>query len=325
MVLRHRFSTLLLILLFAVSGVVANTRQTRQEYIDRYKHIAVEHMSKFGIPASITMAQGILESDSGNSPLAAKSNNHFGIKCKSYWTGATVTHDDDEKGECFRAYSSVEQSYEDHALFLDSSSRYDFLFDYSSSDYKSWARGLKKAGYATAPDYADRVIKIIEDGDLYILDQEDGIEKYIALHGGSVPPAGVFTPTQGAGVDVNNYAVTINGHKGYGVFRKNGVFFTFAKSGDTYKSIAQFFDISERRLRAYNDVPRKAVIEAGDVVYIAKKRSSWREGNAVHTVVEGETMHSVAQDYAIRVSALRRLNKYDVKYTIEVGQNLKLR
>lgn len=282
-------------------------------------------MSKYGIPASITMAQGILESDSGNSPLASKSNNHFGIKCKSYWTGATVTHDDDEKGECFRAYSSVEQSYQDHAQFLDSSSRYDFLFDYSSSDYKSWAKGLKKAGYATAPDYAERVIKIIEDNDLYILDQKNGIKKYVALHGGNATYLQVLLPTQGAGIDVNNYAVSINGHKGYGVFRKNGVFFTFAKSGDSYKSIAKFFDISERRLRSYNDVSRKAILKAGDVVYIAKKRSSSREGSAVHRVARGETLYSIAQHYAITVSALRKLNKYDVKYTVEVGQNLKLR
>jgi len=128
----------------------AQVRQTREEYISRYMPIAIAHMERYGIPASITMAQGILESDCGNSLLSMKSNNHFGIKCKRNWTGDKVYHDDDAKGECFRSYPSVEASYRDHAEFLDSQPRYDSLFAYSSDDYKSWARGLKAAGYATA-------------------------------------------------------------------------------------------------------------------------------------------------------------------------------
>ena len=135
----------------------AQTRQTKEEYIERYKHIAIDHMERYGIPASITMAQGILESDSGNSNLARRSNNHFGIKCKKDWKGQRVYHTDDAPDECFRKYDSVEESYEDHANFLDKSPRYDSLFAYSNTDYRSWARGLKAAGYATAPDYAQRL------------------------------------------------------------------------------------------------------------------------------------------------------------------------
>lgn len=284
-------------------------------------------MQKYGIPASITMAQGILESDSGNSNLALKSNNHFGIKCKSNWSGASVTHDDDEKGECFRAYSTVEQSYRDHAIFLDTSPRYDTLFDLSPSDYKSWARGLKKAGYATARDYAERLIKIIEDNGLNLLDQRGGMDKYVAQYGGTTAiPAELVAEPAGQSLSIDNFAVTINGHKGYGVFRKNKIFFVFANKGDSYKSIAKFFDISERRLRGYNDVPRRSHISAGEVVYIARKNNKWREdSNTTYTVKEGDTLHSVAQEFAITVKALVKINKTDVKYNLIVGQTLKLK
>lgn len=161
------------ILLTAFGSLRAQVRQTREEYIDRYKSIAVAHMERYGIPASITMAQGILESDCGNSRLSIMSNNHFGIKCKRNWTGEKVYHDDDAKGECFRSYPTVEASYQDHAEFLDTQPRYDSLFAYSPTDYKSWARGLKAAGYATAPDYAQRLCRIIEEAQLFLLDQPE--------------------------------------------------------------------------------------------------------------------------------------------------------
>ena len=138
-------------LLGLILPLAAQVRTTREEYIDRYKSIAIAQMERYGIPASITLAQGILESDCGNSLLSMRSNNHFGIKCKRDWTGEKVYHDDDAKGECFRAYPTVEASYHDHAEFLDKQPRYDSLFAYASDDYKSWARGLKAAGYATAP------------------------------------------------------------------------------------------------------------------------------------------------------------------------------
>ena len=158
----HKAIVALLFSLVIIEISHAQVRQTREEYIDKYKAIAVAHMERYGIPASITMAQGILESDCGNSRLSIMSNNHFGIKCKRNWTGDKVYYDDDAKGECFRSYPSVEASYRDHAEFLDSQPRYDSLFAYSSDDYKSWARGLKAAGYATAPDYAQRLTRSIE-------------------------------------------------------------------------------------------------------------------------------------------------------------------
>ena len=155
-------------LLGLILPLAAQVRTTREEYIDRYKSIAIAQMERYGIPARITLAQGILESDCGNSLLSMRSNNHFGIKCKRDWTGEKVYHDDDAKGECFRSYPSVEASYRDHAEFLDSQPRYDSLFAYAHDDYRSWARGLKAAGYATAPDYAQRLIRIIEENELPI-------------------------------------------------------------------------------------------------------------------------------------------------------------
>ena len=204
----------------------AQVRQTREEYISRYMPIAIAHMERYGIPASITMAQGILESDCGNSLLSMKSNNHFGIKCKRNWTGDKVYHDDDAKGECFRSYPSVEASYRDHAEFLDSQPRYDSLFAYSSDDYKSWARGLKAAGYATAPDYAQRLIRIIEENQLFLLDRPDGARLYASRYGLKRDPEEWFSSqssveelarTEGA-VDPDNYRVTINAHQGYNVY-----------------------------------------------------------------------------------------------------------
>ena len=174
----HKAISLAGFVLLTVLPAQAQVRQTREEYINKYKKIAVAHMERYGIPASITMAQGILESDCGNSWLSQASNNHFGIKCKRNWTGDVVYYDDDEKGECFRSYPSVEASYQDHAEFLDSQPRYDSLFSYAPNDYKSWARGLKAAGYATAPDYAQRLIRIIEESKLYLLDREDGLTIY---------------------------------------------------------------------------------------------------------------------------------------------------
>lgn len=262
-------SILVAILFLSGFGALhAQTRQTREEYIDRYKHIAVAHMERYGIPASITLAQGILESDCGNSALSRSSNNHFGIKCKSDWTGRRVFHDDDARGECFRAYGSVEASYEDHARFLDSQPRYDSLFVYPADDYRSWARGLKAAGYATAPDYAQRLCRIIEEAQLYLLDRPQGEALYAARNrsraeqavegfeaGSSVNP---LTPVNEERVDPDDFRVTINAYKGYNIYVTNGVNYIVAKEGDTFESLAEIFCISARNLRKFNDLKGKA-------------------------------------------------------------------
>ena len=305
-------------------------RQTREEYIERYKHIAIDQMERYGIPASITMAQGILESDCGNSTLSLSSNNHFGIKCKSNWTGERVYHDDDAKGECFRAYPSVEASYEDHAEFLDRQPRYDSLFCYAATDYRSWARGLKAAGYATAPDYALRLVRIIENNRLYLFDREGGERLYAAAaegESGFAAQSSVGEPALATGgVDPDDYRVTINAHNGYNVYRTNGVCYVLAKERDSFENIGRQFRLSPRNLRKFNDVDADAQPLTGEVIYIGRKKNGW-EGNArLHTAVEGETLYSVAQSYAIRIKSLRKINRLkSTEVQFAAGDQVKIR
>lgn len=324
-------SALFVLLIPALVSVNAQTRQTREEYIARYKNIAIAHMERYGIPASITMAQGILESDCGNSRLSRTSNNHFGIKCKKSWKGERVYHDDDAKGECFRSYPSVEESYLDHAEFLDSSPRYDSLFAYPATDYRSWARGLKAAGYATAPDYAQRLIKIIEDNRLYLLDEDNGSRRYasyIAAASGDDAAREFESQSTASSDELVNpdaYRVNIRIFNGYNIYRTNRVYYVVAKEGDTYRSLGVLFHIAERTLRKFNDAPKDATLQKGDVVYIERKKSRW-EGNAqMHTVRHDETLHALAQSYGIRERSLARLNRIRQGSDLQNGRIIKLR
>ncbi len=318
------FSALLLAILPLFSS--AQTQTTREEYIEKYKNIAIAHMEHYGIPASITMAQGILESNSGNSPLSLSSNNHFGIKCKKDWAGERVYHDDDEKGECFRKYPSVEASYRDHAEFLDKSPRYDSLFVYSSSDYRSWARGLKAAGYATAPDYAERLVRIIEENKLYLLDREGGTQLYAEAHG-AVPSTEEIIPFPNSdeGIDPNAYRVTINAHRGYNVYRTNNVCYVLAKDGDRYEHIASLFELSAKSLRRYNDVGALAQPKRGDIIFIERKSKAWGGNTLLHTVRNNETLYEISQVYGIRLRSLARLNKLKPDAKLSNGEIVKIR
>ena len=179
----NRYFTVLALALAVTATASAQDRTTKQEYIDKYKQLAIDDMETYGIPASIKMAQALLESDAGNSRLAREGNNHFGIKCKKEWTGETIHHDDDAPQECFRKYASAAQSFRDHSEFLDRSPRYQSLFDLDPLDYKGWAYGLKAAGYATNPKYPELLIKLIEDNKLYLLDK------------GETPEVAAVTPT----------------------------------------------------------------------------------------------------------------------------------
>ena len=332
-----KHTTYILVAAFAlfVAEVSAQTRQTREEYIDKYKDIAIEHMERYGIPASITLAQGILESDSGNSNLARRSNNHFGIKCKSNWKGERVYHTDDAPDECFRKYDSVEESYEDHAEFLDQSPRYDSLFAYSSSDYHSWARGLKAAGYATAPDYAQRLTRIIEENKLYLFDEDNGAALYAArmrAERGGVDDeftrhSSVDMPeVMEARIDPDNYRVPERTYNGYSVYANNGVHYVVARNGDSFARIAQTFALTERTLRKWNEINPKSQADpvAGELIYIEQKQTKWLgEGNA-HRVKAGETLTSVAQEYGIREKRLVRMNRLKSGAALQDGQMLRL-
>ena len=314
------------ILLIVVQSLPAQVRQTREEYIDRYKSIAVAHMERYGIPASITMAQALLESDNGNGRLAREGNNHFGIKCKSTWTGATISHDDDAKGECFRKYPSVEESYRDHSEFLDKSARYQDLFKLDPTDYKGWAHGLQKAGYATNPQYAQQLIKIIEDYQLFLLDE--GQDVRIAENAAPVEEP-VAEPIPSASpadmVDVDNYSVSIQGRNGgHTVYRNNGSLFIVVRDGDKLESVASEFRVSPKKLIKYNDLDIHSNVKTGDMIYIRPKAKRSSNGKMIHVARDGETLHSISQTYGIRLKNLCNMNRRTPDSEVKAGQQIRL-
>ena len=277
-------------------------RITRQEYIQAYHKIAQDKMKKHGIPASITLAQGILESDCGNSHLAQKANNHFGIKCHD-WTGAKIHYDDDTKNECFRKYKKAEDSFEDHSEFLTGRSRYASLFDLKPTDYKGWARGLKKAGYATDPKYADRLIKIIEEEELYKYDRDSKVSKGGVSAKENVAKPGILRP----------------------VFYNNNVRYVLAKEGETLTSLSSEFGMRAWELPYYNDLPKGSALVAGEKVYVRPKRSKSARNVKFHKVEAGETMHSVSQLYGVKLNSLYRKNRMSKDMNPAVGEVLFLR
>lgn len=288
---------LTLVCLLGILGLQSQTRNKQYEdYIKKYRELAVEEMKKYHIPASITLAQGLLESGAGQSTLARKSNNHFGIKCGSDWEGRTVRHDDDARGECFRAYKHPKQSYEDHSKFLAGRSRYASLFKLKITDYKGWARGLKKAGYATDPRYAQRLIDIIELYDLHKYDKKGGL-KWMKENP--------------------------NPHQPY---IANGLVYIVVRTGDTWKSISKEFGISQKKLRKYNDLYKGYVLKVGDILYLEKKNRRADKEHIVHVLRTGESMYSISQKYGIRLKNLYKMNKMEVEDSVpEVGAILRLR
>lgn len=317
----EHFTAYTVLFLTLLCTTAAAQNQTREQYIQRYKALALEHQDIYGIPASIKMAQGLLESDNGNSRLAIIANNHFGIKCKKEWTGQTLSHDDDAPGECFRKYNSAEESYKDHSEFLDKSQRYQNLFKLDSRDYKGWAYGLKAAGYATNPKYPELLIKIIEDNKLYLLDQgkeiPTTIEKPIEQIAGS-------EVAEGDKIDIDNYIVAVHNHKGYAIYSNNGSQFVVAAQGDTFESLAKTFGVSANRLLKFNDLPKGSVLKAGDMVYIKTKAKRTANGKLMHYVKEGETMHSISQKYGIRLRSLSAINRRATNSVLVKGQQIRL-
>lgn len=267
-----------------------------EDYIKKYRSLAVHEMKRHHIPASITLAQGLLESGAGKSTLARKSNNHFGIKCGRSWRGKSVRYDDDRRNECFRAYRSVKDSYEDHSKFLVSGSRYDFLFRLKITDYKGWARGLKKAGYATDPRYADRLIGIIELYDLDRYDKKNGL-KWMKENP--------------------------NPHQTY---LANDLVYVIARKGDTFKSLSKELEISRKKLRKYNELPKDYQFMGGEIIYLNKKHKRATEGYIIHVVKEGDSMYSISQKYGIRLKYLYKMNRMKSEDAIpKVGTILRLR
>lgn len=286
------------------------------DYINRYAPLALAQQRKHGIPASIKLAQGILESGAGKSKLAREANNHFGIKCHRSWTGNRSYHNDDLPNECFRAYATVEESFLDHSYFL-KQKRYQRLFKLKITDYKGWARGLQECGYATNKGYANALIKLIEDNRLYLIDRENPKRLY-AYDMPSKP-----TPPKKA-VQPSRHTKKRNGLE-RPAYIGNDLLYTVVLQGETLADIARDMEMSERKLAKYNDFPEGYPLIAGDVVYLQPKRSKAVPPHYEHVVKVGESIHQIAQIYGIKISSLYEINNLSEEYTPNEGDVLRLR
>lgn len=304
-----RRTTLYILFLILPVAASAQHKMSNQEYIDTYKHMAIRSMKEFGIPASITLAQGLLESGNGGSRLAVKGNNHFGIKCKGSWTGAKIYHDDDAKGECFRKYRNAEQSYRDHSKFLTESPRYADLFKLSITDYKGWARGLKTAGYATNPKYPELLINLIEKNRLHQFDRPNGI-------------SGLLTRRKERKESRRELDEPLQ--QEHTVERNNGVRYIVSQEGESFASLAAQYDMSVKRLLQNNDLKSAFPLAAGTALYIEPKRSRSKSVQS-HTIESGDSYHSVVQQYGIKLKKLQKMNPVTRKFPPRIGQELRLR
>ena len=298
---------------------LVSAKISRDEYINTYKDLAVKEMERTGIPASITLAQGILESGNGNSRLAVQANNHFGIKCHSSWKGKTIRKDDDEKNECFRKYKSAYDSYMDHSDFLTRGQRYAFLFDYKTTDYKKWAKGLKKAGYATSKTYATRLIQIIEDYKLYQYDSNKYKPELIAGNDSLSEEKAV--KKKKILLRKEDYAIQL----GRTIEINNRVKYIIAKSGDSYSKLTNEFQMFRFELYKYNDANKGAELIKGEIVYLQPKRNKAKKGKDFHIVEKGETLRFISQKYAIKEKKLIKLNLFRKGQKPKEGTKLKIR
>jgi len=288
-------------------GVTAN-KISNTEYIDQWKPIAQNNMKDYGIPASIILAQGIFESGYGNSDLARNANNHFGIKCHSTWTGAKYFKDDDKKDECFRSYENAMDSYRDHALFLKNGKRYASLFDLDQSDYKGWAHGLKKAGYATNPKYADKLIKLIEDNELYHYDDLNGFK-----------PGSIKAPKPNAAYRPISSSSTVQ------IRQVNKVQCVQVGAGQTLYKISKETGVSLRQLYKYNDFgPNQEVVSEGELIYLQPKRFN-SKSKKEYKVDQAQTLREISQNEGVRLKSLMRKNNItDADAPLKKGSKIKL-
>lgn len=330
--MRRIIASLIIAVLSATIIASASGKTPQEKYIEQFAPLAVEEMYRTGVPASITLAQGLLESGYGLSELAVKGNNHFGIKCHNSWSGKKMYYNDDRRGECFRKYSSPEQSYRDHSDFLRYRERYKFLFDYKITDYKAWAHGLKKAGYATDPSYAKKLIKMIEDYDLHQYDRKSASfgkskNKTKKTKAKPVKDEIPVAPSQIERKSALTQAQRSDFHFSMSreMFSKNGVPFVYSVEGETYSSIASSNNLFLREILKFNDLNDNVPLPAGTVVYLQPKKKQAVRGLDKHVVEEGETMRGIAQRYGIRLSSLFKMNGMSSDVIIREGDIIKLR
>lgn len=302
---------LLLFFILPATSLNAQAKRSKKynDYIEKYSSVATHHMKEYKIPASITLAQGLLESGAGDSSLATQGNNHFGIKCGGDWRGASMKKTDDRPNECFRKYKHAEESYHDHSLFLTQRDRYSSLFRLQMTDYKGWARGLQSAGYATDKAYANKLIKLIEDYELYLFDnakvssgkKKDKDKPLWTVETPSTPKR-TRTP-----------------------YITHGLVYVIAERGDSYESIARDLDFKVKELYKYNEVPENFPLAEGELVYLEKKKRRADKPYYEHVVKVGESMYSISQRYGIQVKKLYKMNKKDYNYVPCESDILKLR
>ena len=295
------------LLFCATSQAQMKWNQTYQTYINQYKDLAIEQMLRYHIPASITLAQGLFESSAGRSVLATQGNNHFGIKCHN-WTGPTQYHDDDARGECFRVYKDARDSYEDHSKFLARQPRYARLFELGQRNYKGWAQGLKQCGYATNPQYANKLIQIIELYKLFDYDKAKRFDRFMAEHSGSeqaVNAQGLLHP----------------------IYKFNDNYYLITREGDTFKALGKEVEINWRKLAKYNERDKNDVMHKGEIVYLKKKRKKAPKQykNRPHIVKKGESMYIISQKYGIRLKNLYKMNYFDIDHQIKIGDRIRVR
>jgi hypothetical protein len=281
----------LLLLIMSLHHIPAFGQQklSRQEYINAFSELAMREMSRVGIPASITLAQGCLESNNGNSTLATRGNNHFGIKCHE-WEGKKIYHDDDKRNECFRSYASAYASYKDHSHFLTTKQRYASLFELTPHDYRGWAKGLKKAGYATANNYSKLLIRIIEENELYeydLLVLEGDLDEYLDS---TSSPGGLDHQT--------DRRILLN----------NNIEYVLSEAGDSPESLRVELGLYKNEIYRYNNLYKESRLEPGSIIYLQPKRSKAARGNEIHKVEEGQTMYDISQIYGVKLKHLYRKN-----------------
>jgi LysM repeat protein len=327
-------SALMLVGSFSLTAAQDLPNESIIRYIETYAPLAIKEMNRTGVPAAIKIAQGILETKAGKSDLVIRSNNHFGIKCKSNWAGEKVYHDDDLSGECFRKYPSAEDSYMDHSDFLKSQPRYAFLFEYDPNDYSSWAWGLKKAGYATNPAYAESIVRVIETYRLtdlhnYVDEGEENIDlsEYLtALRNPSTLPP---LTRENNGPLENDPSLTLvnNGKKNSsypsGIFRHEGTKAIYAEKGTSLLAIAKKHKKQLSVLLSYNQLPSNTTnLQKDQVVYLERKKKS--KTYSTHTVKKGESLFTISRKFKTTIEALKKENKLKSN-DLQPGQKLRIK
>lgn len=323
----------LFVLVLAGNFSFAQTGSSVQDYIDKYKEIAIAEEIRTGVPASITLAQGILESAAGRSDLSISSNNHFGIKCKNDWQGASVFHDDDVKNECFRSYPTVEDSYRDHSDFLRSRPHYGFLFDLDVTDYEGWCKGLKKAGYATNPSYAQLLMKVIRENDLQqytlmAINRVNNWSENILVSAPATDDAATSSEIADAVLletPVENVPVASGKEYPTGIFKNNLAKCIYVGAGTSLFALANRQKIPFSKLLEYNDLEKDAdILQEDKLIYLEKKpkKSSEKE---YHIVLAGETVESISQAEGVLLESILEYNKIQKGLQPQAGEKVYLR